>query len=76
MEDKMQLLNINDVQNPLSIWVYNSERYFTQFCVVSVPRENVLEYLFEVYDVQARFCTALETAGVFENKDLVYIRVI
>ena len=76
MEDHLQQLNINDVQTPVSIWVYKGEQYFTQLCVVTVPREKVLEYLLEVHDIQARFCTANETAGTFESNDLVYVRIL
>jgi hypothetical protein len=76
MEDQMQQLQINDVPNPLSVWVYKGERYFTQLCVVNVPHEKVLEFLFEVHDIQARLCTAEETAGTFVNGDQVFIRVI
>jgi len=82
MEEKLQQLTL-DIQNPLSIWVYNRERYFTQLCVVTVPRDKVLEYLFEVLDIQARLCTAEETSGFFENTpgtfvdgDQVFIRIL
>lgn len=64
------------MQNPISVWVYQSERYFTQLCIVNVPRDKVLEYLFEVRDIQARFCTKDETAGTFVAGDQVYVRLI
>lgn len=63
-------------QTPLSVWVYNSERYFTQLCVACVPRENVLEYLFEVHDIHARLCTDFEILGILVKSDQVYIRLI